>query len=119
MRPIHARFHRILDFVTVVGFAIAPSLLGLQGLPATLAYVLAAVHLLLTLLTQFPPAERGLVPLRAHGHIELLVGIALILVPFALGWNGVSRTFYVAAGVVILAVWALSAYTDRAAHAAA
>lgn len=119
MRPIHARLHRILDFVTVVGFAVAPSLLGLQGLPATLAYVLAAVHLLLTLLTQFPPAEKGLVPLRAHGLIELVVGIALLLAPFALGWTGVSRTFYVGAGVVILAVWALSAYADRVAPPAA
>ena len=118
MHPLHARFHRILDFVTVVGFAFAPSLLGLKGLPATLAYVLAAVHLLLTLLTQFPPAERGPVPFRVHGLIELLVGIALVLAPLALGWSGVSRTFYVAAGVVILAVWALSAYADRGAHAA-
>lgn len=113
MRPIRPHVHRTLDFVTVVGFAAAPSLLGLQGLPATLSYVLAFVHLALTLLTRFSPAERGLVPLRAHGLIELLVGVVLVVVPFALGWTGVARTFYVAAGVVILAVWALSEYNEQ------
>lgn len=112
MRPIHPRLHRILDFVTVAGFAIAPSLFGLRGLPAALAYVLAAVHLLLTLLTRSSPAEGGVVPLRVHGLVELLVGIVLVLLPFALGWTGVSRLFYVAAGVVVLGVWALSAYAQ-------
>ncbi|MEO6565700.1 MAG: hypothetical protein ABIO63_06660 [Casimicrobiaceae bacterium] len=107
----------MLDFVTVVGFAAAPTLLGLQGLPATLAYGLAFVHLTLTLLTRFPPAQRGMVPLRAHGLIELLVGIALVVLPFVLGWTGVARTFYVAAGVVILAVWALSEYNEHVATA--
>ena len=110
MRPIHARVHRILDFVTVVGFALAPSVLGLSGLAAALAYVLAVVHLLLTTLTRFPPGEGGLVPFQAHGFIELVVGAALVVAPFALRWAGVPRTFYVVAGVVILVVWALTAY---------
>ena len=119
MQLIHARLHRILDFVTVVGFAAAPSLLGLSGFAATLAYILALVHLVLTLLTRFPFSERGVVPLRVHGMIELLVGVALVVAPFALSWVGAARTFYVAAGVVILAVWALSAYDARIAHVAA
>jgi len=54
MRVITAGLHRVLDFVTVAGFAVAPSVLGLAGFAATLGYVLAAVHLALTLLTHFP-----------------------------------------------------------------
>jgi len=47
MRVIAARLHQVLDFVTVGGFALAPSVLGLAGFAATLAYVLAVVHLAL------------------------------------------------------------------------
>src|SRR5579864_8892655 len=50
MRVIGAGLHRMLDFVTVVGFALAPTVLGLVGFAATLSYLLAAVHLVLTLL---------------------------------------------------------------------
>jgi hypothetical protein len=110
MRVIAAGLHRMLDFVTVAGFALAPSVLGLRGLGATLAYVLAAVHLALTLLTHFPGSAARPVSLLVHGAIEGVVGIALLLLPWLLGWSGTTRTFYVVAGAVILAVWVLSAY---------
>lgn len=110
MRVIAARLHRIRDFVTVVGFALAPSVLRLAGLGATLAYVLAVVHLVLTLLTHFPDSPARPVSFLLHGAIEGVVGIALLLLPWLVGWSGTTRTFYVAAGVVILGVWVLSAY---------
>jgi hypothetical protein len=119
MRPIQSQFHRVLDFVTVVGFALAPSVLSFSGFAATLAYLLAVVHLLLTLITRFPPSERGVVPFQAHGVIEVVVGAALVLAPFALRWDGVPRTFYVGIGVVILAVWALTAYHPHTPRTAA
>ncbi len=117
MRPIHAGLHRILDFVTVFAFAAAPLVLGLKGGAAVLSYLLAGVHLVLTVLTRFR-GDRGLVPLKVHGAIELLVGLALVGVPFVLGWVGVARVFYIAAGVVILLVWALSGYDRHLARAA-
>jgi len=118
MRMIGAGLHRMLDFVTVVGFALAPTVLGLVGFAATLSYLLAAVHLVLTLLTSFPGGAARLVPLAIHGAIELVVGVALIALPWLAGWVGIARTFYCVAGVVILGVWVLSAYhadTPRAA----
>lgn len=119
MRIITAGPHRILDFVTVIAFLLAPVIFGLTGAAATLAYALAAVHLALTLLTRFVPDGRGIVPFRAHGVIELLVGILLVLFPFLLGWQGTARTFYVLAGIVILVVWALTTYDEHRAHIAA
>jgi hypothetical protein len=112
MRPLHAGLHRMLDFVTVVAFAAAPAVLGLTGTPAMLSYVLAGVHLVLTLVTRFG-AGGGPVPLKVHGAIELVVGVVLAVLPFAAGWGGVARTFFAAAGVVILLVWALTAYEPR------
>ena len=47
----------------------------------------------------------------------MLVGPVLLLAPFALGWEGIAKTFYLAAGAVIVAVWVLSAYGGDRAHA--
>ncbi len=111
MRVLAPRVHRMLDFATVAAFALAPSLLGLAGLAATLSYALAVIHLALTLATRFPGGS-GFVALSIHGVIELIVGVSLILVPLMMGWSGAARSFYVAAGLVILTVWALSVYAD-------
>ena len=105
--------HRLLDFVTVVAFAAAPTVLGLTGLPATISYVLGCVHLALTLLTRFSTGGAQPIALKIHGAVELVVGPVLIAAPFVLGWQGVAKTFFLAAGVVIAAVWALSAYAER------
>jgi len=119
MRVITAGLHRVLDFVTVAGFAVAPSVLGLAGFAATLSYVLAAVHLTLTLLTHFPGSAARPVSLALHGAIEFAVGVALIALPWLVGWGGTARMFYVVAGAVILGVWALSAYRVETPSAAA
>jgi hypothetical protein len=102
--------HRVLDFVTVLAFAAAPAALGLTGLPAFVSYALAVVHLVLTLLTRFSADGGQPVAFRVHGAVEMLVGPVLLAAPFLLGWQGVARTFFLAAGVVILAVWALTSY---------
>jgi hypothetical protein len=111
MKILSASAHGALDYVTVIIFALAPTLFGLTGLAATLAYVLAAVHLLLTLVTAFPLGAAKMVPFHLHGMVELLVSIALAL----LGWlyfglDGVNGVFYLLMGVVIFLVWLLTAY---------
>ncbi|MEP6692298.1 MAG: hypothetical protein ABJD07_14145 [Gemmatimonadaceae bacterium] len=111
---IPSGLHRVLDFATVIAFAAAPLLFHLTGTAAILAYLLAGVHLVLTLLTRFVNGGNGVVPLAVHGMIELVVGIVLVVLPFVLGWSGIARGFFLAAGVVILAVWALSIYDARA-----
>ncbi|MGH7655686.1 MAG: hypothetical protein ACREN6_13590 [Gemmatimonadaceae bacterium] len=119
MRLILPGFHRLLDFVTIIAFALAPSVLSLSGFAATLAYLLACVHLALTVLSQFPGARARLVPLPLHGAVECLVGLVLLGLPWALGWTGAARAFYTAAGAVILIVWLLSDYRASKVEAAA
>ena len=96
--------HRTLDFVTVVGFAIAPFVLPLSAIAAWLAWGLAVVHLVMTLGTAFSDTSNAPVSLRLHASVELLVGIALAALPFVAGWSGTDRWFYVIAGVVILLI---------------
>jgi len=113
MRLIQPAIHRVLDFVTVIAFAAAPSVLGLSGAPALVSYGLACIHLALTLLTRFSREGRAPISFKLHGVIEMVVGPVLIVAPFALGWGGIAKTFYLAAGAVIVAVWALSTYGEE------
>ena len=117
MGLISPAVHRVLDFLVVVAFALAPTLFHLTGRTAALAWGLAIVHLLVTLATHFPGRARYPVPFRAHGIVELLVGLALVAVPLMRHWTHGARLFYPAIGVAILLVWALTRYagTERAA----
>jgi len=110
MKRLPASFHRSLDMLAVLCFLSAPILLGLTGRPALVSYALAAIHIIVTLATKFPDTGHRPVSLRVHGGIELIVGIALIALPWLAGWNGVARTYYMSAGIILLVVWAVSNY---------
>jgi hypothetical protein len=115
MRILSSRIHGILDYVTVVGFALVPTLLGLDGLPKWICYALAGIHLLLTLLTNFPLGAFKRIPLTLHGLIELIVSIALVILPWVLGFAdyAAARYFFVAAGGAIFVVWVLTEYSEK------
>jgi uncharacterized membrane protein YhaH (DUF805 family) len=110
MNRLPASVHRSLDMVAVIAFLAMPILLGLSGAPAMLSYALAAIHLVVTLSTKFPDTGHRLLSLRAHGYVELLVGIVLIALPWAVGWTDAARNYYVTVGVILLLVWAGSNY---------
>ncbi|MGE5275854.1 MAG: hypothetical protein ACM3SU_02560, partial [Acidobacteriota bacterium] len=104
MRILSARIHGMLDFVVVAVFLLAPLLVGLGGSPAAISYALAVVHLLLTLMTRFPAGRWKIVPFFVHGIVELVVGIALLILPSFAGYSPGSpaRRFYLAIGAAIL-----------------
>lgn len=109
MTLLSTRAHGVFDYVTVAVFALAPVTLGLTGLAATLSYLLAAVHLLMTVATAFPAGVVALVPFRLHGVVELVVGLALVALALT-AFEGTARTFYLATGVVVLLVWLATSY---------
>lgn len=121
MRILNPRIHGMLDYLTVIIFALAPSLLGMSKTPTMIAYTLAAVHLLLTLATAFPLGLVKLVPFTVQGAIELIVSVALLGTPWLFGFGGepAARMFYVVIGVVIFAVWLTTAYSATAESAPA
>ena len=110
MKVIPASVHRSLDMVSVIGLIAAPILLGMSGPPAIVSYVLAAIHLIVTLSTKFPDTGHKPLSLRNHGMIELVVGIVLIVLPWIVQWNGVARGYYIVVGAVLLVIWASSNY---------
>lgn len=114
MKVLTQRVHGYLDYVVVVVFLAAPVVIGFSGLPATISYALAAIHLVLTLLTAFPLGIARLIPIALHSAIEFIVSIALIALPWLLGFTDdlPARSFYVTVGAVIFVVWLLTEYTD-------
>ena len=112
MKVLSPRIHGYLDYVVVIVFLAAPMLLGLSGIPATIAYALSVIHLLVTLLTDFPLGISKAIPIRLHSLIEFLVSLTLIALPWLFGFASVvpARNFYIAAGIVIFIVWLLTDY---------
>jgi len=74
MKIINAKTHGILDYTIVAIFALAPTILNLSEGPMLLAYLLAIVHLSMTLLTDFSMGVVKIIPLKLHGTIEFIVG---------------------------------------------
>lgn len=112
MRILSPRIHGFLDLVTVALLVLGSIVLGLGGSPLAIALTLAAIHLLMTLATDFPMGVWKKIPFVVHGIVELVVGIGLLLLPSFAGYGPGSpaRRFYLAMGAVVLVVWALTAY---------
>jgi len=121
MRILSARIHGVIDIAVVVVLLLAPLAIGLGGSPAAIAYSLAAIHLLMTLLTRFPMGVWKRIPFFFHGIVELVVGMGLLLLPSYAGYGPGSpaKRFYLAMGAAILVVWALTAYRGAEATAEA
>ena len=82
MKPLTARLHGYLDYLTVLIFLAAPAVLGFSGLPAQLSWLLAGVHLAMTLVTKFPLGVFRRLAFALHGWVERIVGPALIAIAF-------------------------------------
>lgn len=103
--------HGIIDYVTVIAFALAPTLFQFGGVPAAVAYGLAGVHLIMTLATRFPMGMFEGIPLRAHGVVELVVSAALIILPWVAGFvQPGAQWFFPIMGMSIFVIWLLSDY---------
>jgi hypothetical protein len=111
------RIHAGVDYASVLLLVLAPTVCGLNHVAAVVAYALAAIHLAMTLLTDFPGGVVKIVPLRVHGTVEIVVGVLLVLAPLmlpdatALGMAG--RIFFIAFGAVLMVVWAITDYVVR------
>lgn len=109
---ISPRLHGVIDYITVLTLLISPDLFGMQATASTFTFVLAFVHLGLTMFTDFDAGVLKLIPLRVHGMIEMFVSFGLIGVAIGLGVMGdtVSFYFYLIFSVVLFIAWILTDY---------
>jgi len=113
---LNAKVHGILDYVVVAFLLASPGLFNLPHTTALFTYALAGVHLLLTVVTDFPYGLVKLVPLRIHGVVELVVSIALVGVAFVLkGVDGaVAQIYYLAFAAAVFVTWLVTDYGHQA-----
>ena len=113
MRILSPRAHGYVDYLVVAWFLAGPNVFEFGGLAATIAYVLAGVHLLLTITTAFPLGLVKLVPFPLHGLIEVGVAILLFALPWVAGFSGdeIAKNFYVGAGAAVLVAFLITDYT--------
>lgn len=126
MKVLNARVHGMLDYVIAALFALAPTLFGFEGTPQIVCYVVAAVHLTLSLFTAYPLSIAKLIPFPLHGKVEMVVVPSLVALPWLAGFSDVTpaRNFFLAAAALIAVVALLTNYqsadaTARIEHARA
>jgi hypothetical protein len=112
---IGARLHGWLDDMVVLVYLAGALLLGLHGPARVIALGGAAVHFLLTRLTDYPQGTIRLIPFRAHAFIELGEGVAVLASTLAVAWGYPLsiRVFLAGMGASQLGAFAFSDYGPR------
>ena len=112
MRVLGAFSHGVIDYLMVIFLAIGPGVAGFHGRQATMCYLLAAVHFLMTVITRFPLGVLKTLPFALHGAIEIVVAVLLIILPWLANFSAgvLSRNFFVAIGVLIGLIFLLTDY---------
>ena len=109
--------HGVLDYGLALTFLLAPSLFDFTEAAATLSYLIGFVYFGASLITKYPLGAIRLLPFPAHGVIEALMAASWIVMPWLLGFaeeSTAARNFFVAAGIALLAVVAVTDYRGRA-----
>jgi len=73
------RLHGWLDDAVVATYVIGALVVGLGGAALGVALGAAAVHFILTRLTNYPQGTFKLIPFRTHAFIELAEGVAVLV----------------------------------------
>ena len=111
MRILNPAVHGILDYVAAAALIAAPFVLGLgeAGPVAMYLSVIGGVGLIVySLLTDYAYSAAKLIPFKTHLVLDSLAGLLFIVVPFALGFEGVAKIYYIVMGVGVLIVVALT-----------
>jgi hypothetical protein len=110
--PLSPRIHGYIDYAAVVVLALAPSLFGFSGLPATLCWGFAIALLGVSLLTAYPLGVAKVIPFPIHGGIEAVSAPLLVIAPFLLGFSRdlAARNFFMVAGIALGIVYLVTNY---------
>lgn len=109
---IPPRLHGWLDDLVVLTYLLGAWLLGLSGLALAVAIGGAAVHFLLTRLTDYPQGTIKLIPFRVHAFIELFEGLLVLAATLLLvkEVTPLGRAFLIVMGLSQLVAFGFSDY---------
>jgi len=107
---INSKTHGMLDYALVVLLLISPTLFSLGSVTSTFTYVIASIHLILTLCTDFELGVFKIIPFKIHGIIEIIVAVTLVGIAFYLGSieGSASKIFYLCFAFVVFIAWLIT-----------
>lgn len=108
--------HGPLDYLFAMSLLVAPTLFAFFDTATILAYTFGAGYILAAMLTLYPLGVIRLVPFPVHGILESIMALFWIACPWLFNFaNDIAgRNFFVAAGVILLVVVALTDYEGSA-----
>jgi hypothetical protein len=114
MKVISPKLHAILDYLTVILLIASPQIFFLSDVAKTIAYLLAGLHLLITICTNFSGGLFKVIPFKVHGLIEFFVALGLAIAAFTyFKHNKVDQNFLSSLGIVIMVVFLLTNYSQK------
>ena len=114
MKILTPLLHGFLDYATCAVFAAAPNLIGFTPFTARLSYVLAGIHLAMTLITRFPLGVVKILPFKIHSLVELLVSVLLIIASqLSPAFDGPARIFFTVMAAAIFVVWLFTRIDEK------
>jgi len=105
MKFINDRVHGALDYVVAVALIAVPLWEGFQVVSQFAHWfsIAAGVGLFVySLITSYSLSAKGLISFELHLLLDFIAGLALILVPFIYGIEGVPQTFFMVIGTFVL-----------------
>ena len=72
------------------------------------AFAILFAYVAYSLLTDYSAGVRDLIPWRIHLTLDAVAATAMLIAPFAIGFDGIARGFYVLVALAVLAVVATS-----------
>ena len=107
MKFISPKLHGILDYSVAIVLIAAPVVLRFSDVSVAAGVISAVAGIglvIYSLLTAYSGGVRALIPFRVHLVLDALAAVALLVVPFLLGFAGTPRSFYIVIGAAVLAV---------------
>ena len=112
MKVINSHAHGSMDYAIAAFLFLSPSYFNLPETTSVFTYVLAGLHLVLTVLTNYRLGLFKIIPFRVHGLIELVVAISLFGIAYYLGDvdGKLSQYFFASFGLALMLIWVLTDY---------
>lgn len=113
-KPISPTMHGVMDYATAAATMAVPRLMNFPERATRAADVLAGGYGALSSVTDYPLGAKRVVPFKGHGLAEAAVGLALPMLPWALGFasNKSARNFFLGLTAVTFIVAALTDWSE-------